>query len=571
MSLEDNSYLNKQHKRALGLALVLAMAVIFALLAIALSSDPKGASANDIVPSCAFDIDTNPNAFSYMQTYEYKSPNWKITYGKTLELAGFNQLLPEQPAFALPNLTNNSPGAPAQYIPPTLLKAIAWVESSWVQASIHPLVPYGSVGSTLVSFDCGYGIMQVTSGMQNYPSPAPTLEQAMTGGHFAFNIAKGARILADKWNWTWLPPAGPVVGDGNTSKVENWYYATWMYNGFAWSNHPLNPINRPNDPLKLPYSCGPEGDGFGHNRGEYTYQDLVFGCMAHPPVLNGAVLWQPLAVTLPDLNDPANAGLLDIESFNKCQAGEWTACSAMNIPTPSSAHTDLTTLQSSRDQVLGSPALAVSQTQVAVQAPAGSVATSAAITVTNPGTGLLAWRATGSAPWLYPTRLQGVALGSDLGGQGSQIGATVNAAGLAPGVYTGAIVVESLYAGGAPASIQVQLTVTESPFPPSPTPSPSPTPTPTPTPSPTPEPPSALLGDVDCSTEVNVIDALGILQYAAQLASPACVLPPVGNTNCSDGEFEPDVIDALSVLRYVAGIPIVTNGCPPIGSPLSIG
>ena len=41
--------------------------------------------------------------------------------------------------------------------------------------------------------------MQVTSGMQNLTG-IPNLDQAMIGGHYAFNIARGARILAEKWN-----------------------------------------------------------------------------------------------------------------------------------------------------------------------------------------------------------------------------------------------------------------------------------------------------------------------------------------------------------------------------------
>ena len=52
-------------------------------------------------------------------------------------------------------------------IPPVLLKAIAWIESGWAQASYDPPVQYGQVGPVLSSHDCGYGIMQVTSGMQN--------------------------------------------------------------------------------------------------------------------------------------------------------------------------------------------------------------------------------------------------------------------------------------------------------------------------------------------------------------------------------------------------------------------
>ena len=98
-----------------------------------------------------------------------------------MELAGTNQLFPDNPAFALPPLETGDRSAGSgtttrPYIPPVLLKAIAYIESGWAQASYDPLVQYGETGPTLVSADCGYGIMQVTSGMQNVsgiPEPGP--------------------------------------------------------------------------------------------------------------------------------------------------------------------------------------------------------------------------------------------------------------------------------------------------------------------------------------------------------------------------------------------------------------
>jgi hypothetical protein len=86
------------------------------------------------------------------------------------------------------------PGLTEPYVPPTILKAIGWVESSWSQAAFA--VPYGGIGPALISADCGYGIMQVTTGMQN-TTGEPTREQLMVGSHFAYNIARGTRILVD--------------------------------------------------------------------------------------------------------------------------------------------------------------------------------------------------------------------------------------------------------------------------------------------------------------------------------------------------------------------------------------
>ncbi len=171
----------------------------------------------------------------------YEDADWQTTYGRTLVLAGLDKLFADVPGFDLPQLETGGRSAGSgqltnPYIPPTLLKAIAWIESSWAQADYS--VPYGAVGPALISHDCGYGIMQITSGMQN-TSGAPSLGQAMIGGHYAFNIARGARILAEKWNAA--PTYRPIVGNRDRTIVENWYYAVWSYNGFSFKNHPLNP------------------------------------------------------------------------------------------------------------------------------------------------------------------------------------------------------------------------------------------------------------------------------------------------------------------------------------------
>jgi hypothetical protein len=240
-----------------------------------------------------------------------------------------------------------------------ILKAIAWMESGWAQASYDPLVQYGEVGPALVSHDCGYGIMQVTSGMQNVTG-VPNLDQAMIGGHYGFNIARGARILADKWNLA--PEFRPVVGNRDPHLVENWYYALWGYNGFAFKNHPLNPAY---DPNRVSYSCGPDGDGFGHNAGGYPYQELVLGCAAHPPSRQGIPLWDPVEVHLPELYDPQFAGPLNTANWDPCSSS--LACEAMDMPTPNANHTDPAVPGVTRSEVLGLPALQVSQDVIACQ------------------------------------------------------------------------------------------------------------------------------------------------------------------------------------------------------------
>jgi len=68
-----------------------------------------------------------------------------------------------------------------------------------------------------------------------------------------------------------------------------------------------------------------------------------------------------------------------------------------------------------------------------------------------------------------------------------------------------------------------------------------------------------LNGDVDCSGDLDSVDALRILRHVVELgADPACMVR--GDTNC-DGVI--DATDALRVLRNVAGISSLTASCGP--------
>ena len=444
------------------------MALAVALLTLALWGSPDGANATH---SCA---DTG-SPFGPFNLQAYEAADYRNTYGQTLELAGYNALFPEIPGFALPPLETGGRSEGSQhttvpYIPPVLLKAIAWIESSWAQADAN--TPYGAVGPTLVSHDCGYGIMQITSGMQNV-SGVPNLEQAMIGGHYAFNIARGAKILADKWNLA--PEYRPIAGNRDPTRTEDWYFALWGYNGFALRNHPLNP----DYPMpRLPFSCGPSDDGLGHDRSQYPYQELVIGCAAHPPVRNGSPLWQPVDVGLPDLSDPAYAEPLRLENWNACSYQ--AQCAAMDIPTPGQTPTptpsttepgspspsDGTTpspsgdgtvapASVSRTDVIGAPALAVAPESVSLAAVPPTFSETREVVIANGGTGVLTWRATASQPWVRLSRYQGVALGADLGSLSSTLTVTTDTSGLAPGTYTATVTIESLYASGTPRVVQV--------------------------------------------------------------------------------------------------------------------
>ncbi len=99
----------------------------------------------------------------------------------------------------------------------------------------------------------------------------------------------------------------------------------------------------------------------------------------------------------------------------------------------------------------------------------------------------------------------------------------------------------------------------------SPSPSPSPTPTAEPTPTPTPPGQAALSGDVDCNRNVDAVDALFVLRFAASLLPAAACISDGADINC---DAKRDAVDALGILRYVASVPPLPapEGCPAIGA-----
>jgi hypothetical protein len=360
-----------------------------------------------VAQACAFD---NPP-----RTYETTQD--RALYMKAMDLAGNDMLFPHDPFFSQPSMEigarSSRTNSPNVYVPPTLLKAISWIESDTSQGAVA--LPFGAIGPALVSFDCGYGIAQVTSGM-TAPLGAtgqPTDEQALVATHFAYNIGRGAAILIDKWNAA--PDARPIVGidtGADPHIVENWYYAIWSYNGFTGPG--ANRSNHPMDPLygawpRSPYSCGASSDGFSHNRSLFPYQELVYGCAAHPPIVLGKPLWTALPATLPDLNNPYWRAPLNLANF----VYPYTK---MDLPTPKPQHTDPTAKPdaSARLAVFGQPKLSVDRSMVLVTVRPGQSATPADVHISNTGTGLVPWRVSSTKSWIKVSLQAGVAVGGDL-------------------------------------------------------------------------------------------------------------------------------------------------------------
>lgn len=399
-------------------------------------------------------------AFDPQRPEAYEADQGRTKYNAAIDAASVNRLLPTDPFFALPPIerglrNQRVPGAP--YIPATLLKAIAWVESTMTMATRS--VQFDSIGTAQVSFDCGHGLMQVTTGMTTGlgTNGDASARQASIATNYAYNIARGAQILADKWNGA--PEQRPIVGTdtgGDPAIVENWYYATWAYNGFTGpgstlSNHPLDPSfgawPRPG------YLC----DGT-QARNRYPYQELVWGCMTHPDQRNGQLLWQPLPATLPDLTNP--------QTFTAMGLANWTfPYSAMDIATPQPAHVaPVPTVAANATQlILGTPIFQAVSQRITINMNDPSAGARAVVRIHNGGTGVLTWLATTSDRFLVLSPPAGAAAGSDLpctsaGCPDGQLVITVNPTLLPASRATGTVHLTSPNGGGQQVDIFIDVT-----------------------------------------------------------------------------------------------------------------
>ena len=176
---------------------------------------------------------------------------------------------------------------PAKF-PCELLKAIAMQESGWRQFCVPTTPPdqIGGASRTIISFDCGYGIGQVTSGM--HVGEAPAFDRARVASDATYNMATGTQILASKWRAT------RCVGDNQPSILEHWYSAAWAYNGLSYSNNPNNPNFNPTRGVYRP-SVG----------GAAPYQEKVFGWMEYPPTPGH---WTSVPFAYPRLADIGTTG-----------------------------------------------------------------------------------------------------------------------------------------------------------------------------------------------------------------------------------------------------------------------
>ena len=294
-------------------------------------------------------------------------------------------------------------------VPCVILKAAAYVESAWKQATYS--TARGTSGPALVSGSCGYGVMQITSGMTTPAGPngQPSTEQYRIATEYTYNIAYGAKMLVDKWNagdyW------GATIGNRDPTITENWYYAVWAYNYYGWYNNPNNPKF---DPYRTPFNGT-------QNRASYPYQELVWGYAANPPSIGGVQLWDAVPLTLParsSITDPAG----------------WIATPEPSHQSPCS--TSASTLQ-------------VTPQSMGFMLTPGQVSSAIPIQIASSG-GPLNWTASSSAPWLSMSATSGTTP--------STIEVWANA-GTSTGLYNATITITAPGGTGSPKTIQVSLAV----------------------------------------------------------------------------------------------------------------
>jgi hypothetical protein len=457
-------------------------------------------------------------AFS-VTPHTYEGPQSRGPYLAGEDLAAHNRIAPSDSFFGTPYMEYGVRGARHQagypYIPARLLKSIGYIESAMAQAANS--VPWASTGPALISFDCGHGISQVTSGMGN-PNDAgwPSTQQSLVATHYLYNVGRGAAILSDKNNYA--PESRPIAGtdtDGDITIVENWYYAIWSYNGFTGpganrSNHPMDPIY--GGWPRTGFSCGPSNDGYGHSYGNYPYQEIILGCMARPPSVSGTQLWAGLPASLPNLNDSRWSGPLNLNNFTSSDS-----FARMDMPSPAPWHRDDTPVPSDgADEFLrADPHLSLSRTTVDADVTG--------VTISNTGSGILAWRARPGQSWVLVDKQAGVALDANVycapGNPCTRSPTLTIRRNYAPGTDPGWVDIVSLTTGETQ-----RIWVLRAPSGP-------------------------RVGDASCDGRVDSVDATFVLQYAAGLIGS---LPCGGNAD-ANGDSGIDAVDATGILQYNVG------------------
>ena len=176
----------RRFRPSLAIAAVLALALALALLV------PVPGRAVPVADACAF----------ARTPITYEATEDRELYLRAMDLAGYDMLFPNDTFFSQRTIDvgtrQNRSNSDDVYVPPTLMKSIAWLESLIAQAASG--VPFGSIGPALVSFDCGHGIGQVTSGMTEPlgESGLPSDEQALVASLREAGLGRLVIVIAHR-------------------------------------------------------------------------------------------------------------------------------------------------------------------------------------------------------------------------------------------------------------------------------------------------------------------------------------------------------------------------------------
>lgn len=173
------------------------------------------------------------------------------------------------------------------WVPCVILSSVAATESSWHQFGY---VACGQRAPTLISFDCGYGIGQITSGMDGSAGFSPSRVAADP----VYNMSVSANFMISKWEYT------AAVTPNDPKIAEDWYFALWGYNGLATKNNP----NTHPETLGTYYNP----DNPAYPRANYAYQEIVLGYALYPRKgPDGTPRWPSTRITHIDFSEICSA------------------------------------------------------------------------------------------------------------------------------------------------------------------------------------------------------------------------------------------------------------------------
>ncbi len=259
------------HRGAAWLSLVLALGLSSLLLSTARLSAVQAQSPT-ATPPCPASNCPQPRAHGYQPLRSALLPAFRR--------AAINALSVDGPTYdainvGLPPAMITRPLSSETSLPLPVLLAVAWQESHWVQFGDTVGASGGTEACTLLSPDCGYGIMQITSCMSD---GCGWFDPLRVAGEITYNLGTGVNFLIRKWNHA------PFLGGNNPTIPEEWYYAVLAYNGWSTCNDPNRTTTAPGCPASAPFAPDRppyrEGDYMAFR---YPYQELVWGWMAFPP------------------------------------------------------------------------------------------------------------------------------------------------------------------------------------------------------------------------------------------------------------------------------------------------